>query len=115
MGPFSSALLQLLEMVVSAGGIVRVSLGERPVWESECAVLQGGSDCAIHWVNECRGGREPQSGALMRLLGVLEMVGSWHFSAQHVPGVINTLAVGISRWPSISAQCKIVALRPDIP
>ena len=35
----------------------------------------------------------------MRMLGRLEIKGRWSHLARHIPGVENTLADGISRWP----------------
>ena len=35
----------------------------------------------------------------MRMLGRLEIQGGWRYDAKHIPGVQNTLADGISRWP----------------
>ena len=36
---------------------------------------------------------------MMRMLGRLEIQGGWRYDAKHTPGVQNTLADGISRWP----------------
>lgn len=53
---------------------------------------------AVHWVNKCRGAREPRSGALLRMLGCLEMRNEWRFRARPIKGVPNTLADSIPRW-----------------
>ena len=49
-------------------------------------------------MRQCRGGLEPRSGALMRLLGVLEVSSGWHFERTHVGGIHNAAADDISRW-----------------
>ena len=57
-------------MVVSAWVFV-ILCAERPAATGDCVLLRGDNEVAVHWVRRCRGGREPRSGALMRLLGVL--------------------------------------------
>ena len=69
---------------------------------------------AVHWVNKCRGAREPRSGALMRMLGCLEMRNEWRFRAKHIKGVANTLADGISRWKHDEIALNLHSYRPDI-
>ena len=64
----------------------------------DCVHLRGDNDAAVQWVRRCRGGTEPRSGALMRLLGVLELSSGWHFDAKHVRGIFNVAAEGNSRW-----------------
>ena len=61
-------------------------------------------------VRRCRGGLEPRSGALMRLLGVLEVSSGWHFDALHVRGIHNVVADGISRRDRDSGKvlCTLV-------
>ena len=55
---------------------------------------------AIHWVNRCRGGREPRAGALMRMLGFLEMGSGWRFRTKHVHGVAKVLALCVTMGSS---------------
>ena len=61
------------------------------------------------------GGLEPRYGALMRLLGVLEVSFGWHFEATHVRGIHNAAADGISRWDRGSVLDNLRAVRPNIP
>ena len=42
------------------------------------------------------GGKELRSGALMRLMGAMELPGGWHFDSLHVPGVLNDV-VGVGQ------------------
>ena len=89
--------LELLGMVMSAYMLV-VVCGERPVGNKDCVLLRGDNEATVHWVRRCRGGKEPRSGALMRLMGAIEVAGGWYFDSLHVPGVLNDVADGISRW-----------------
>ena len=54
---------------------------------------------AISWVTRCGGERDRRVSLLMRMCGRLEIAGGWNHTAKHIPGVQNTLADGISRWP----------------
>ena len=76
--------------------------------------MRGDNMSAVHWVNKCRGAREPRSGALMRTLGVLEMRNEWRFRAKHIRGIANTLADGISRWKRDELSSNLHAFRPDV-
>ena len=89
--------LELLGMVMSAHMLV-VVYGERPVGDKDCVLLRSDNEAAVHWVRRCRGGgKELRSGALMRLMGAMELPGGWNFESLHVPGVLNDVADGISR------------------
>ena len=66
--------LELLGKVVSAWVLVS-SCAERPSETNDCVSLHGDNEAAAQWVRRCRGGKEPRSGALMRLCGVLELSG----------------------------------------
>ena len=112
-GEFSINVLELLGMVLGAYVLV-VLREERPIVLSDRVLLQGDNNSAVHWIQRCRGGAEPRSGALMRLLGVLEVAGGWCFDAEHVPGVLNNIADGISRWEVTSVQSHLVALCPNV-
>ena len=58
---------------------------------------------------------EPRSGALMRLLGVLDVSSGWKFEASHVRGIHNAAADGISRWDCGSVLDNLRAVRSYIP
>ena len=107
-------VLELLGMVVSAWVLVS-ACAERPSVMGDCVLLRGDNEAAIQWVRRCRGGKEPRSGTLMRLLGVLELSSGWHFDAKHVRGIFNVAADGISRWDRASVLVNLRAVRPDIP
>ena len=85
-----------LGMVVSAFVLVS-SCADRPSVTGDRALLRGDNEAAVHLVRRCRGGLEPRSGALTRLLGVLEVSSGWYFEATHMRGIHNAAADGISR------------------
>ena len=68
-------------MVVSAFVLVS-SCADRPSATGDCDLLRGDNEAAVMWVRRCRGGLETRSGALMRLLGALEVSSGWHFEAR---------------------------------
>ena len=43
----------------------------------------------------------------MRMLGRLKIKGGWNHTAKHIPGLRNTLADGISRWPRALLADKV--------
>ena len=65
-------VLELLRMVVSARVLV-FPCAERPSTTGDCVLLRGDNEATVQWVRRCRGGKEPRSGALMRLLGVIKL------------------------------------------
>ena len=68
----SVKVLELLDMVVTAWIFVTQS-DARPSYARHTVLMRGDNMSAIQWVSKCRGGKEPRSGALMRLLGCLEV------------------------------------------
>ena len=110
----SITMLERLGMVVSLFSLVS-SCAVRTSATGDCALLRGDNGAAVHWVWRCWGGLEPRSGALMRVLDVLEASSGWHFEATHVRGMHNAAADGISRWDSGSVLDKLRAVRPNIP
>ena len=77
-------------------------------------LMRGDNSSDVHRVNRCRGGRETRPGAVMRMMGCLEMRSEWCFRVKHVKGVANTLTDGISRWDRDSISPKLTAFRPDV-
>ena len=80
----------------------------------DTVLMRGDNMSAVQWVSKCRGGREPRSGALMRLLGCLEVGSGWCFDALHVAGMENAIADGISRWKPEDIDGNLRAFRPDV-
>ena len=93
----SISLLELLAMTVTAWAFT-VQTATRPDYSGASILMRGDKRSDVHWVNRCRGSREPWSGAVMRMMDCLEMRSGWHFRAKHVKGMANTLADGLSRW-----------------
>ena len=106
-------VLELLAMVVTAWAFT-VEAKSAPQYAGESILMRGDNMSAVHWVNRCRGGREPRAGALMRILGCLEMHTGWRFRAKHVRGVANDSADEVSRWDRPTVAPNLLALRPDI-
>ena len=100
-------------MVVTAWIFVTQS-DARPSYARDTVLMRGDNVSAVQWVSKCRGGREPRSGALMRLLGYLEVGSGWCFDALHVAGVENAIADGISRWEPEDIDGNLRAFRPDV-
>ena len=107
-------VLELLGMVLLAFVLV-FSCADRPSATGGCALLRLDNETAVHWMRQYRGGLEPLSGALMRLLGVSEVSSGWRFESTHVRGIHNAAADGISRWDRGSVLDNLRAVRPNIP
>ena len=105
--------LELLAMVVGAW-VFTVQSGMRPAYARNSIRMMGDNSSSVAWVNKGRGGREPRSGALMRMLGCLEMGSGWCFEAAHVKGVDNTIADGISRWEPETIDAHLRLSRPNV-
>ena len=93
------------------GNVCRVAVA----YSRDCVLLRGDNEAAVQWVRRCRGGLEPRSVALMRLLGVLDVSSGGHFDALHVRGIHNVVADGISSWDRDSVLVNLRAIRPDVP
>ena len=95
----SIILLELLAMTVTAWAFT-VQSATPPDYPGASILMRGDNSSGVHWVILCRGGRggrEPRSGAMLRMIGCLEMRSGWCFGAKHVKGVANILADGLSR------------------
>ena len=99
-------------MVVTALIFVTQS-DARPSYTRDTILMRGDNMSAVQWVSKRRGGIEPRSGALMRLVGCLEVGSGWCFNALHVAAV-NTIADGISRWEPEDIDGNLRAFRPDV-
>ena len=79
--------------------VVQMIVGDRPQTAGDAVLLRGDNVSAVSGVNKCGGAKDRRAGLLMRLLGRMEITGGWCHIAKHIPGLDNTLADGISRWP----------------
>ena len=91
-------LLELVGMVLTAW-VMHELAGDRPECKGDPILMRGDNFAAVTWANRCGGARDKRAGLMMRMLGRLEIQGGWRYDAKHIPGVQNTLADGISRWP----------------
>lgn len=106
-------VLELLGMVVGAWMFL-IQAQTRPTYARDSIRLRGDNSSAVAWVNKCRGGKEPRSGALMRVLSYLEMGSDWHFDSRHIAGAKNTIADGISRWAYDSISERLRDAHPNV-
>ena len=91
-------LLELAGMFMMAW-VVQMIVGDRLQTAGDVILLCGDNVSAVSWVNKCGGAKDRRAGLLMRLLGRMEFTCEWCHIAKHIPGLDNTLADGISRWP----------------
>ena len=106
-------VLELLGMVVGAQVLI-TQQQLVPQEMGDCIQLRGDNEPSVAWIQRCRGGKEPRSGAIMRLLGVIEVSSGWIFQSSHVPGVLNSLADGISRWHPADIHANLCAAAPTV-
>lgn len=107
-------VLELLGMFMGAW-LLAGQQRDVPRVEHGCVLLRGDNEASVAWIQRCRGGKEPRSGALMRMLGALEVSSGWCFQALHVPGVLNSTADGISRWEPGEVLTNLRATAPHVP
>ena len=74
-------------------------VGDRPESKGGPILMRGDNFAAVTWVNRCGGAMDKRAGLMMRMLSRLEIQGGWRYDAKDIPGVQNTLADGVSRWP----------------
>ena len=70
-------------------------------------MVRGDNVAAVTRVDRSGGARDKRACLLMRMLGRLEIKGGWSHDAKHIPGVQNTLADDILRWPRGELPGKI--------
>ena len=58
----SMNVFELLGMVVVTVWALTVHADDRPEFPGQSVLMRGDNMSAVHWVNECRGAREPRSG-----------------------------------------------------
>lgn len=99
-------LLELVGMVVTAW-VMHDLVGDRPESKGDAILMRGDNVAAVTWSNRCGGARDKRACLMMRMLGRLEITGGWRYDAKHIPGVKNTIADGISRWPRAEVADRI--------
>ena len=100
-------ILELLGMVVTAWVMLEL-VGDRPDAAGDPILVRGGNMAAVSWV--CRRGvvTDKRVCLLMNMLGRrLKLAGGWNHTKEHIPGVQNTLADGISPWSRVILADKV--------
>jgi len=93
---------------------------ERPERVEEAVLIRVDNTSTVSWVMKCRGGKGNELsgervGAMMRMMGVLEVEGGFGFQAKHVKGKENVLADGITRWPEGEVYDNLMRESPGSP
>ena len=82
-------------------------VGDRPENKNDPILMRGDNMAAVTWSNRCGGAKDKRACLMMRMLGRLEISGEWSYEANHIPGVQNTLADGISLWPLSEVAARV--------
>lgn len=106
-------VLELLGMFVGAWLLI-FKQHHAPAVKRDRVLLRGENEASVAWIQRCRGRKESQSGASVRLLGVLEVTSGWHSEAKHAPGVIDAVADGISRWEPHDVLADLRSATPGV-
>jgi hypothetical protein len=105
--------LELLAMVITAY-VVCMSEGHKAdPKEARPVLMRGDNMTAVHWVNEAHSDCEERASAMMRWLGVIEVLSGWCFSALHIPGKDNKMADGITRVEWCEIPNLLATLSPS--
>ena len=96
-GSITINLLELIGMMMSAF-VIQTSENDRPEYAGGTVLLRGDNVSAMSWLNRCGGTRDKPAALVMRIMGRPEITSGWSHKAKHIPGVLNVLADGISRW-----------------
>ena len=75
--------------------VMQITKNDRPEYAGDTVLLRGDNVSAL---NRCGGARDKRAALVMRIMGRLEITSGWSHKAKHIPGVLNVLADGISRW-----------------
>ena len=84
--------------MIMSGFVMQMMENDRPEYVGDIVLLRGDSISAVSWLNRCGGARDKRAALVMRTMGRLEITSGWSQKAKHIPGVLNVLADGISRW-----------------
>ena len=78
--------------------VMQITEYDRPEYAGDTVLLRRDNVSAVSWLNRCGGARDKRAALVMRIMGRLEITSGWSHKAKHIPGVLNVLADGISRW-----------------
>jgi hypothetical protein len=106
-------LLELLAMIITVWMILVVG-GERPADNDVDAAIMmlGDNTSAVSWINKKGSKCSIRAAAVMRLLGMMEVVSGFHFDGEHIAGILNVIADGISRWADEEVQNNLTTMYP---
>ena len=96
-GSITINLLELIVMMMSTF-VMQITENDRPEYAGDTVLLRGDNVSAVSWLNRCGRARDKRAALVMRIMGRLEITSGWSHKAKHIPGVLNVLADGISRW-----------------
>ena len=86
-------VLELLGMVVGAQVLI-TQQQFAPQEMGDCIQMRGDNKPSVAWIQRWRGGKEPRSGAIMRMLGVIECPVVGYFNHRMCP-VCSTLSLTV--------------------
>ena len=96
-GSVTVNLLESIGMMMSAV-VLQMTENDRPEYAGDTVILRGDNVSQVSWLNRCGGVRDKRAALVMRIMGRVEITSGWSHKAKHIPGVLNVLADGISRW-----------------
>ena len=99
--------INLLELLSMIAWVILELVGDRPAFEGDHVLMRGDNVAAVSWISRCGGIRDKRAGLFMRRPDRLEIKGRRSHIARHIPGVKNTQADGISRWPRAVLGSKV--------
>ena len=109
----STNVLELLAMIVTAWALP-VDAKVAPQYVGESILMREDNTSAVHWVNRYLGGRGPWAGALMRMLGCLEIRSGWSFRAKLVRTVPPSPTTSVRSVPTLTGRSSAWARRGRI-
>ena len=95
--PITINLLELTGMMMSAF-VMQIMENYRPKYAGDTVLFCGDNVSAVSWLNRCGGVRNKCAALVIRIMCRLEITSGWSHKVKHIPGVLNVLAAGISRW-----------------
>ena len=96
-GPITINLLELTGMMMSAFVMQKME-NDLPEYAGGTVLLRRDNISVVSWLNRCGGARDKRAALVMRIMGRLEITSGWSHKAKHIPGVLNILANGTSKW-----------------
>ena len=99
--------LELRGVVVVARVMLEL-VGDSSDAAGDPILVRGDSMAAESWLSPSGGGVTDKRACLpMIMLGRLELAGGWNHNVKHIPGVQNTSAGGVPRWPRVILAGKV--------